>query len=268
MPPLLILAQAAAAAAPAPAQPPVRAAKLVLVGDSTVQVGSGWGAAFCARHVAGALACLDLGRGGRSTSSYRAEGSWAIALAEARVPGYARTWVLIQFGHNDQPGKPGRSTDLASEFPSNLRRYVADVRAAGAVPILTTPLTRRMFRNGRLVRDLDPWAEAVRRVAAEERVALVDLNRASAALVEVIGPLAAAGLAQLPPPPAQAAAAATGTTAPSPPAPSSPTDPPFADAKRTFDYTHLGDEGAALFARLVAVELARAVPETRPMLVF
>ena len=43
--------------------------------------------------------------------------------------------LLIQFGHNDQPGKPGRSTDLATEFPANLARYVSYLRAAGATPL-------------------------------------------------------------------------------------------------------------------------------------
>ena len=53
------------------------------------------------------------------------------------------TYVLIQFGHNDQPGKAERTTDLATEFPANLARYVDEVRAAGAMPVLVTPLTRR-----------------------------------------------------------------------------------------------------------------------------
>ena len=39
---------------------------------------------------------------------------YAIALSEMRTSGYQNIWVLIQFGHNDQPGKPGRSTDLAT----------------------------------------------------------------------------------------------------------------------------------------------------------
>ena len=95
-----------------------------------------------------------------------------------RTPGFVNTWVLIQFGHNDQPGKPGRSTDLATEFPANLRRYVKEARAAGAKPVLITPLTRRMFKNGELRDDLGPWADAAARVAAELDVPLVDLPRA------------------------------------------------------------------------------------------
>jgi lysophospholipase L1-like esterase len=108
------------------------------VGDSTTAVIGGWGPIFCADHVTSFVACLNLARGGRSSSSYRAEGSWDIALGEMAAPGYAE---LIQFGHNDQPGKPGCSTDLATEFPVNMRRYVEETRARGAVPILLTPLT-------------------------------------------------------------------------------------------------------------------------------
>ncbi|NWN22949.1 lysophospholipase, partial [Escherichia coli] len=105
-----------------------KASKIILVGDSTTQVLSGWGGSFCAYHVTSFAACVNLARGGRSTYSYRAEGSWDLALAEMNARGFAKTWVLIQFGHNDQPGKPGRSTDLATEFPANLRLYVQEAR--------------------------------------------------------------------------------------------------------------------------------------------
>src|SRR5262245_66675530 len=113
----------APAPASAPAVTPIRASKIILTGDSTVAVQGGWGGSFCAEHVTSFAACVNLARGGRSSGSYRAEGSWDIAMSEARAPGYIATWVLIQFGHNDQPGKPGRSTDLATEFPANLKRY-------------------------------------------------------------------------------------------------------------------------------------------------
>src|SRR3546814_15954673 len=91
---------------------------------------------FRAHHVKSSVACLNGGRGGRSTRSYRQEGSWDIALAEAKVPGYRGTCVLIQFAHNDQSSKPERWTDEATEFPANLRRFVEEVRAAGATPVL------------------------------------------------------------------------------------------------------------------------------------
>jgi lysophospholipase L1-like esterase len=262
--------------APAPETTRIRASKIILIGDSTVAVQGGWGSSFCAEHVTSFAACLNLARGGRSSGSYIAEGSWELAVNEARTPGYAATWLLIQFGHNDQPGKPGRSTDLATAFPANLRRYVTEARAAGAQPILITPLTRRMFKDGKLENGLAPWAETIARVAKEMNVPLVDLNARSTAAVQAMGSTAANEFAPLPPSPAVAAAAATGTTIPAttetndrppPPQPIDPKLPPMAQPKISFDYTHLGRKGADYFAAMVTAELATAVPEMRPLLI-
>jgi len=256
-----------------PPPTPIRASKIVLVGDSTTAVQGGWGPAFCARHVTSFLTCTNLARGGRSTYNYRAEGSWALAQAEMRTPGYARTWVLVQFGHNDQPGKPGRSTDLQREFPDNLRRYVREIRAAGAQPVLVTPLTRRQFTDGVLIDDLAPWAEAVRSVAREMEVPLVDLHARSRAVVQALGPVAAMPLAQAAAAPAQVSAALGGKTvgaapmAGAPAAQNNAVAEPMGQAKVAFDYTHLGPDGAALFATLVTEELARQVPSLRPLLI-
>ncbi|WP_372017232.1 rhamnogalacturonan acetylesterase [Pseudoxanthomonas sp. 10H] len=262
---------------------PVRASKIVLVGDSTTAVQGGWGPSFCGDHVASFVACVNLARGGRSTYNYRAEGSWDIALAEMRPGAYAGgVYVLIQFGHNDQPGKPGRSTDLATEFPDNLRRYVREVRAAGAVPVLLTPLTRRQFKDGGLVDDLAPWAEATRRVAADLQVPLVDLHARSVAAVQGMGPVQAMRFAQARALPEQVVAAQAGTTIGAPPAApataaAARTTPPtgqdnaaaepMGTPKAAFDYTHLGGEGAGFFAAIVADELARQVPALRRNLI-
>lgn len=280
----MMLALALGLALPAVAQtapagvgerPPVariKPSKVILVGDSTVQQMSGWGGAFCSKHVTSFLACVNLGRGGRSSYNYRAEGSWDIALAEMRTPGYEQVWVLIQFGHNDQPGKPGRSTDLATEFPGNLRGYIRDVRAAGAIPVLVTPLTRRSFADGRLQRDLDPWGEAIRAVGKEMNVPVVDLLARSSAAVEGMGPSLANRFAQSPPSRDQAASALTGTTIgnPPPPAPGAPAAiaaiEPMGDPKLSFDYTHLGHDGADFFSAIVAAELAVKVPAMRRFL--
>ncbi len=248
--------------------------KIVLVGDSTTQIGSGWGGAFCADHVTSFVACVNLARGGRGTFDYRAEGSWALALAEMAVPGYAQTYVLIQFGHNDQPGKPGRSTDLYTEYPANLRRYVTEARAAGAIPVLVTPLARRMFVAGSLQDDLAHWAKTVRDVATAMQVPLVDLHATSVAALQAMGARAAIDLAETPPPPAVLAAAVASTTISAPkiaaaaaPASTEVLVTPQARPTVVFDYTHLGPAGAALFSRQVANGLARAVPDLRRDLV-
>lgn len=246
---------------------PIAVKKIILVGDSTIQVNSGWGGAFCAYHVASSLACVNLGRGGRSTYSYRAEGSWDVALQEMKAGGYNGVYVLIQFGHNDQPGKAGRSTNLETEFPANLRLYVAEARAAGAVPVLLTPLTRRNFAAGKLRDDLGPWADKVRAVAAEMHVPLVDLYNLSRAAVQAMGPAAAARLAEITPPPEVLEAATHGdvvssATLPKPvPTPAAPPPGPGGTFNQVFDYTHIGKAGAETFSAIVADGVARAVPE-------
>lgn len=275
----LSLAAVQTPAAEAPPVQPIRASKIILVGDSTTAVVGGWGPSFCAYHVTSFAACVNLARGGRSSGSYVAEGSWDLALSEMSTPGFAATYVLIQFGHNDQPGKPGRSTDLATEFPANLKRYVVETRARGATPILLTPLVRRQFVDGRLQNDLAPWAEAVRAVAAETNTPLVDLNRASAETVQALGPALSARFAQAAPSPEVAAALLTGTTIASstgvPAVPGAPTPTtqnnaavePLGQARVSFDYTHVGREGADFFSALVTRDLIEAVPPMRRLLI-
>ena len=184
---------------------------------------TGYGDALCGMFL-WQVECLNLARGGRSTKSYRADGTWERVNA-ALADRSRTTYVLIQFGHNDQPGKPERTTDLEREFPGNLARYVDEVREAGAQPVLVTPLTRRAFRDGKLDATLAPWAEKVRLVAKEKGVQLLDLHEDSVALVSRMGPVKADNLAGEP-----------------------------------FDHTHLGPRGAGVFARIVAREIANSVP--------
>lgn len=228
------VAQTPAASAPKAAETTANVAtgpRLILVGDSTMAPRSGYGNALCARVQQ--VACINLARGGRSSKSFRAEGLWDTVLAllnEGREQGTARqkTLVLIQFGHNDQPGKPGRSTDLATEFGPNIAGYVKDVKAAGGEVLLVTPLTRRTFKEGELPNDLRPWAEALLKLGAEQGVPVLDLNAVSHAAVAAMGQAAADTLAEAPP---------------------------------RFDRTHLGPKGAALFSEQVLEGLIRLRPE-------
>lgn len=199
--------------------------RLILVGDSTMAPRSGYGNALCARFQQ--VACINLARGGRSSKSFRAEGLWDSVMALLAEKGH-KTLVLIQFGHNDQPGKPGRSTDLATEFGPNMAGYVKDVKAAGGEVVLLTPLTRRTFKAGELPNDLRPWAEAILKVGAEQGVPVLDLNAISHAAVAAMGQAQADTLAEAPP---------------------------------RFDRTHLGPKGAALFSGQVMDGLIQLRPE-------
>ena len=74
------------------------AVKIVLVGDSTVDDQGGWGTGFHS-SLSPEVQVTNLALNGRSSKSFRDEGAWAPALAAK--PDY----ILIQFGHNDGPGK-------------------------------------------------------------------------------------------------------------------------------------------------------------------
>jgi lysophospholipase L1-like esterase len=205
--------------------------KIVLVGDSTVNDEGGWGPGFRASFGPPAE-CINLARNGRSSKSFRDEGLWSPALAAK--PSY----VLIQFGHNDNPGKgPERETDPGTAYRANLTRYVDESRVAGATPILVTSIVRRNFdASGKIKRDQNvPYVEAVRRLAAEKNVPLIDLYAMTLAQAEALGP---AGSAEL------------GRTGP--------------DGE--LDTTHLGPRGQREIGIMAARELARIEPELKPYL--
>jgi lysophospholipase L1-like esterase/acetyl esterase/lipase len=249
---LCLSLDALAAGASAPA------ASVVLVGDSTLAHRSGYGDALCARFQP-EVTCFNLAKGGRSSRTYREEGAWAAALEQLAAPGAAARYVLIQFGHNDQPGTE-RSTTL-EQFRENMAGYVRDVRSAGATPVLITPLTRRQFKAGKLEPGLEPWAKAVRQLAKESSVPLLDLHRDSVNAVQALGPLRANELAEVPPSAEVTAGARAGISIEVP----STSPGPDATGLRPapvprFDYTHLGPKGADLFADIVARELRASVP--------
>ena len=156
---------------------------IALAGDSTVTDHEGWGRGF-RRRLATGVGCTNHARGGRSSKSYRAEGHWQPVLDTGA------DLVLIQFGHNDEPGKgPERETDPDTSFAANLAGYVAEARAAGLAPVLVTSLTRRQFTpDGQLHDTLGGYVAATRRVAAEQSVPLVDLHAASSDLCAALGP--------------------------------------------------------------------------------
>ncbi|MBR7799527.1 rhamnogalacturonan acetylesterase [Undibacterium sp. FT137W] len=252
---LLVASNLAAAQSVTPVTHP--ALRVILVGDSTMATKSGYGDALCGRFNPN-VDCINLARGGRSSASFRAEGLWNRVqdlLAQSSQEGMP-VYILIQFGHNDQPGKPGRSTDLVSEFPVNMTRYVEEVKQAGGVPVLVTPLTRRSFRDGVLENNLKPWADAVEKIAVQTQTPLLPLNAESHAAVQAMGEAEADTLAVAPPPPKVDN--------------STVIDPnklePQGAAKSAFDRTHVGVKGAAYFATMVERLLREHVPSIRAFL--
>src|SRR5262249_9418145 len=66
-------------------------------------------------------------------------------------------------------------------------RFVTDARAKGANPILLTPVSRETFGGGKITNSFNGFPDAVREVAKEQDVPLIDLQNVSAALYEAIG---------------------------------------------------------------------------------
>lgn len=201
-----------------------------LIGDSTQTDSAGYGRGFCANLTA-KVDCENMARAGTSTSTYRELGLWDRALATK--PDY----MVIQFGHNDwvAPGKQpiGRQVALP-QYAENLKRYVTEARAAGIKPVLVTPLTRRYFGDdGKIHSDLTAYSEAMRGVAREMHVPLIDLQAESIAYLDKVG---------------EAQGNRLGITKKD------------ENGKTIPDKTHINWAGSYVFGRMVAVGLGRAVP--------
>jgi lysophospholipase L1-like esterase len=154
--------------------PPLR---IAIIGDSTVanypaeKPLRGWGQ-YLGEYFSTNTTIINLAKNGRSTKTFYSDPGhfWQQAL-DARPD-----FILIQFGHNDSHAadKP-EATKADGDFAENLQRYVTEARAVGATPIFVTPMHRRTFKNGALTLELEPYADAMKKVGKEMKVPVVDL---------------------------------------------------------------------------------------------
>lgn len=209
--------------------------KIILIGDSTMTDSAGWGLGFKQFLDPNKVELINASRGGRSSMSFMKEGLWTNALA------LKGDYYLIQFDHNNEPGKPGRSTDMPT-FVSDMKQYVDDTLAIGAKPILVTPMSRRQWAKGstnKIDSSLAPYAVEVRKIAAEKNIPLVELHDRARELCESLGKQKCWELF-------------------------SPTK--VVNGTNTYDNTHLRGLGHVMFARLVVDELRAKVPALAPVL--
>jgi lysophospholipase L1-like esterase len=97
-------------------------------------------------------------------------------------------YLFIQYGHNDEKEK-GEGVGAFTTYKADLKKFVAAAREHGAIAVLVTPVQRRTFdQSGRITNSHGDYPEAVRQVAAEEKVALIDLNAMSKLFYEALGP--------------------------------------------------------------------------------
>ncbi|MEN0052851.1 MAG: rhamnogalacturonan acetylesterase [Mucilaginibacter sp.] len=160
-----------------------------LAGDSTMAnkaintyPETGWGMPFSAFFDT-TVTVKNVAKNGQSTKSFIADGSWAYIANNIKSGDY----VLIQFGHNDEvPTKRNHTTE--EQFAENLNRFTNEIKTKGANPILITPVARRKFEGDHIVGTHDVYSELVRKVAREQHVPLIDLDKESQDLLQKLGP--------------------------------------------------------------------------------
>ncbi|MGC3000068.1 rhamnogalacturonan acetylesterase [Streptomyces sp. G35A] len=174
------------------AAPGRRSRTLYIAGDSTAAQKyadaapeTGWGMALpflLGRDLGVANHAVN----GRSSRSFVDEGRLDAILSSIR-PG---DLLLIQFAHNDEKAAdPSRYTEPWTTYRQYLRLYVDGARARGARPVLATAVERRRFdAAGTAVPTHGEYPAAMRALAREEGVALLDVQALSLALWQRLGP--------------------------------------------------------------------------------
>ncbi|MFF7792702.1 GDSL-type esterase/lipase family protein [Streptomyces sp. NPDC007991] len=179
-----------AATGTAQAAPGRRTRTLYIAGDSTAAQKytnnapeTGWGMALpfflkgwnVANHA----------QNGRSSKSFVDEGRLKAILAVIQ-PG---DLLLCQFGHNDEKSEdPTRYTEPWTTYQDYLRMYLDGARARGARPVLATSVERRKFdASGKALPTHGEYPAAMRALAQEERVPLLDIQALSIALWQRLG---------------------------------------------------------------------------------
>jgi len=203
---------------PEPAKPALPS--LILIGDSTVRNGHddgqgkgaegqwGWGHPIAAYLDTNKINVVNRAVGGLSSRTYRSSGHW-----DRTRPFIKRgDWVVMQFGHNDaSPVNDNsrargvlRGTGPEQEVIDNrltgqretvltygayLRGYIAEIRAAGATPVVCSPVIRKRWEaDGKTVtRAGGNFAGWAAEVAKQEGVAFIDLNEWGARRYEALG---------------------------------------------------------------------------------
>lgn len=164
---------------------------LFMIGDSTmaqkppdVEPERGWGQ-MLQSFFGNAILVSNQAVNGRSSKSFLDEGRWQKVLDSL----HAGDYVIIQFGHNDNKADPARHTDPFTTYKANLEKYVNDTRSKGALPVLCTPIVRRHFdEQGNLADTHGQYPDAMRQVATELKVPLLDLQRRTKDCISGLGP--------------------------------------------------------------------------------
>jgi len=161
-----------------------RVPTLFVAGDSTVGdprhgPGGNWPTQIC-QFFKPAIAVCNSAEGGETSKSFITGLRFDKVLSQMK----AGDFFLVQFGHNDSKANwPQTYTDPKSSFKAYLRVFIAETQRRGATLVLVTPMERRNNAD-----TVGPWARAMREVAAEDHVPLIDQWAMSKELWTALGP--------------------------------------------------------------------------------
>lgn len=161
-----------------------------LAGDSTVadqpkEPGASWGQ-MLPRFFKPEIAVANYAESGETLKSFFTGYRLDKLLSQMKAGDY----LFIQFGHNDsKKAWPQTYVEPASTYRAYLKAYIAEARRRGATPVLVTSMQRRTFDDaGKIKNSHGDYPEAVRQVAKEEGLALIDLDLMSRKFYEALGP--------------------------------------------------------------------------------
>lgn len=144
----------------------------------------GWGEMLQGWFTEDEVLVLNHAKNGRSTKSFIDEGRWE-ALLSGVNPG---DFVFIQFGHNDPKEQSPERYAPPPAYKANLERFVNDVIARNATPVLLTPVVRRRFdENGVFYDTHGVYPGLVKQVADGTDTALIDLHTRSMLHLQAYG---------------------------------------------------------------------------------
>ncbi|MDR3367407.1 MAG: rhamnogalacturonan acetylesterase [Prevotellaceae bacterium] len=158
-----------------------------LCGNSTVvdqdnEPWCGWGQ-MIPRFFRQGISFANYAESGEAANTFIAAGRLEKLLTQAKAGDY----ILVEFGHNDQKQK-GEGKGAWLSYTQNLRTFIAEARRRGMKPVLLTPVSRRTFdESGKIVNSHGDYPDAVRKLAADENVPLIDLHKMTAILYEAWG---------------------------------------------------------------------------------
>lgn len=159
-----------------------------LAGNSTVvdqdnEPWCGWGQ-MLPRFMKPKIAVANYAESGEAGNSFISAKRFTKILTKMKEGDY----LMIEFGHNDQKQK-GENRGPYTSYKESLKFMIDETRKKGATPILITPMHRRRFdENNKIINTLGEYPDAMRQLAQNEEVLLIDLNDMSRTLYEAWGP--------------------------------------------------------------------------------